>query len=86
MKDPYLIEFPTFSASLDEDGKWIYKSKPIEPKKKSGALKKKYHDLPRVKGIYEIENAIKKVYLKDVLGTSMKEINAKLIEFSRAKR
>ena len=85
MKDPYLIEFPTFSASLDEDGKWIYKSKPIEPKKKNGTLKARYKDLPRVKAIYEIEDALSKSYKRDVLGTSMKEINAKLIEFSRVR-
>ncbi len=86
MNDPYLIEFPTFSASLDENGKWIYKSKPIEPKKKGGGLKAKYKDLPRVKAIYEIEARLSKSYKRDVLGTSVKEINDKLIEFSRVKR
>ncbi len=43
-------------------GEWIYKS--IHIKKKDGNLKKKFHDLPRYKVIYEYEGAMKKDYDK----------------------
>jgi len=85
MNEPNSIEFPLFSATQNEKGEWIYKSKPIEPKKKDGRLKKRYKDLPRVKAIYEVEAAFSESYKKEVLDSSMKEINDKLIEFSRAR-
>lgn len=83
-KDPYLIEFPTFSATIDEEGKWIYKSKPVNAKKKNGTLKAGYKDLPRVKAIYTIEKAMNSQF-KKTIDASMKEINKKLIDFSRVK-
>ena len=85
MNEPNPIEFPLFSASQDDKGTWIYKSKPIEAKKKNGRLKARYKDLPRVKAIYEVEGALSKAYKKEVIDTSMKEINDKLIEFSRVR-
>lgn len=85
MNDPYKIEFPLFTATLDEDNQWIYKANTTNIKKKDGTLKKKYKDLPRIKVIYEIEDKLNKRY-KNMLDSSMKEINAKLIEITRAKR
>jgi len=80
--DPKLLEFPLFTASLNEKGEWIYKSK--EGVKLNGSLKAQYKDLPRVKAIYELEANVKENFKETVVRQSIKEINDKLIEFSRA--
>lgn len=84
MSDSNKIEFPLFTAELDVNGKWIYKSKPIEPKKKDGTLKKQYKDLPRVKGIYEIEEKMNKEFEANILDTYT-QLNNKLKEFANAR-
>lgn len=83
MSDSNKIEFSTFTAELDEKGHWVYKSKPISPKKQDGTLKKKYKDLPRVEAIYEIEEEMNKRFQENLLD-SFKQINNKLIEFASA--
>ena len=76
------LDFPLFTSTLDEKGNWIHKSKDLQFKKKSGALKAQYKDLPRVKAIYEIETNIKNDF-KKTLENTVKDINDKLIEFSK---
>ena len=83
MSDSSKIEFPTFTAELNENGHWVYKSKPVSPKKQDGTLKRQYKDLPRVEAIYEIEENMNKRFQENLLD-SFKQINDKLIDFSRA--
>lgn len=80
--DSNIIEFPLFSSTLDENGNWIHKSKDLQFKKKDGTLKAQYKDLPRVKAIYEIEASVKNDF-KKTLENTVKDINDKLIEFSK---
>jgi len=75
-----MLKIGNFAAKLTDKGTWIYKALAPTFFKKDGALRKKYHDLPRYKVIPEYEDAAKDEYQLE-MAKAVKDITDKLKTF-----
>ncbi len=75
-----VVDNDFYTASLDEKGEWIFKSKAPQLK-----LDGKYRDVPRYPMIYEYENQFKKDYSNELV-SMVTGIGKKLIEIYKQEK